>query len=140
MVTSSSGCGYGSGRNNAASMTLKSAVETPMPSASVKPARIAKARLAAQLPERVLHVLEHGLHHASSSHVVAAVLDDREVAEPLQRGPPRRVRIQAVACVLVGAHRHVEPQLLANFVGRGVAPEERAQSGDRDPDGEHQRA
>ena len=40
MVISSSGCGYGKGRTSAASMTLKSAVEMPVPSASVNAARI----------------------------------------------------------------------------------------------------
>jgi hypothetical protein len=42
--TSCSGCGYGNGRNSAESITLKSAVDTPVPRARVRIATAENAR------------------------------------------------------------------------------------------------
>ena len=63
-VTSSSGFGYGSGRNNAASMTLKSAVERPMPERQRQAGKDRERRLTAQLAERVLRRPGARFHHA----------------------------------------------------------------------------
>jgi hypothetical protein len=89
------------------------------------------------LAKPVLHVLGYRLQHASAAHVVAAVLNQREIAESAQRRLPRRTGIQTIPCELVGPHLHVKLQLLADLVYRCVAPEERAHSRDRDPDGGH---
>ena len=105
-----------------------------------QPGQDGEGRLMAQLAQRVLHVLKDRLHHASASDVVAAVLNHRDVAEAAQCRLPCRGRIEALARVLVGPHRHVKVQLLADFIRRAVAPEQRAESRERDPEGEHWRS
>ena len=91
----------------------------------------------AQLAQAVLHVVEHRLHHASASHVVAAVQYQRKIAESAPRGVLRCPSLRALPHVLVGAHVHVKVQFLANLVRDRVAPEERAHSRNRDSDGDH---
>jgi hypothetical protein len=86
-------------------------------------------------------VVEKYLHDcfqkASTSDVVAAVLNHGEVAEAPQRCPARRGRIEPLARVFVGPHRDVEVQLLANFIRGRIAPEQRAESRERDPQAGH---
>ena len=65
------------------------------------------------------------------------ILNHGEIAETAQRRLPGRPGVQPLLRVLLGPHLHVKVQLLADFVGRGVAPEECADSRDRDPDGGH---
>src|SRR3954465_7770557 len=93
--------------------------------------------LTAQAPQPVLHVLKYRLDAAPTTHVVAAILNNGEIAEPPDRGVSRGAHVQATAGVLAGPHLDMELHPLADFVGDRITPEQRAQSGDDDPNGEH---
>src|SRR5438552_2743988 len=71
----------------------------------------------AQDPQPVLDVLQRRPQHAATSHVIAAVLNDGEVAEPPDRGLPRGARIKPAPRVLIGAHVDMDLRLLAECDG-----------------------
>ena len=94
--------------------------------------------LPSQLAQSILHVLRNGLEEAAAADVIATVLDHRKVAEPQVCGATRRCRVEPVPGELVRSHLQVELQFLLDFIDRSVAPEQRAQFGDDEPDEEHQ--
>ena len=86
--------------------------------------RQGRSGLAAQHAETVAEILHHGLHHAASSDVVAAVTHHGRVAKAPRGGTGRGPRSQSGPLVLGRAHLQVELHLLANLVRDPIAVQE----------------
>jgi hypothetical protein len=60
------------------------------------------------------------LHHATASHVVAAILNRQRIAESSCRQTSGFARARSAPLVLTRSHREMEIELLADFVGGDV--------------------
>jgi hypothetical protein len=78
-----------------------------------------------QEPHAVPGVLQDGFHDATSSHVVAAVLHQREIAEPSGRRAPGVVSAQPLPFVLLRPHLQVKLHLVPDLSGDDIASDKR---------------
>ena len=84
------------------------------------------ARLLAQAPQPIAHVLRHGFDEARQPRVTDVVLDAVDAAEELAGGASRSVRCHALPYVLVGKHVEVEFELGIELALHGAAAEQGA--------------
>jgi hypothetical protein len=75
-------------------------------------------------PHPISDVLENGFHDSTSSHVVAAILHQREIAEPPGGRASGLVGCQSLPFVFLGAHLQVELHLVADFSRNDITPEQ----------------
>ncbi len=96
-----------------------------------------ESALPPEQPQTVTDILQDCLHHAASSYVVAAVQQDRQIADSLPRAPRRALRRLAGPLVLLGAHAEVKLQFLTNLVGDRVVAEQASKAREEQADRTH---
>ena len=95
------------------------------------------AGVAPQVSRAVAHVVRHGLDNARQPGVPHVVLHLGHAAERAQRPPPRLLRREPRAHVLLGQHVDVKAQLLVEIRFHPIPVEQRRDSGPEAPEHVH---